>query len=782
MQKLHAALHIQEIVMTRKRLRNAVRASTLVIAAMTSLAVSASPAMAQAKPEGSYPQRPQAPKGAPNIIVIMTDDVGFAASSTFGGPIPTPTFDGLADKGARYNQFNTTAMCSPTRAALLTGRNPHSVGFGVISEEAAPAPGYNSIIPKSAATFAKVLSMNGYNTAMFGKHHNTPLWEDTPVGPYDRWPTGLGFDYFYGFLGGATNQFAPALYENENWKEAPQDDPNYILDRDLADHAIKWMNTQRSVNANAPFLIYYAPGSAHSPHQAPSDWIARFKGKFDQGWDKAREASFARQKAAGIIPANAVLTPRPDVIPAWDSLSPDAKRVQARMMEIYAAQLAFADDQIGRLIQAVKDNGDFDNTLIVFIQGDNGASLEGSPIGTMDEIARGKNGMPDTLADQVQKLDQFGTRYSWNNYSVGWAWAMNTPFQWGKAIASHLGGVRNGMVVSWPKGLQQTGQIRSQFGYVADIAPTLYEAAGIVAPDTVDGVKQMPIAGTSLAYTFRQAAAPSRHNEQYWELRENIAYYNNGWVASTKPRVMPWDKEAPPADGTPVAWQLYDLNHDFSQSRDLAKANPGKLAEMQQSYQRVAAQNQVGLPDGISAAAPRPFMSNGRTHFVYRNSDERFSRYSFANIMNRSWKMTADIVVPDSGGDGAIVAQGSRLSGWGLVMMDGKPTFFYNASILDRDKTRITGGDALKPGAHKLTVDFGYDGGKRGAGATVRLLVDGVQTATGRVPRTIGALMVSEGGASIGRDYGTTLSADYASPFVYPGDIKEVVIDLKPLK
>jgi len=766
--------------MIRNRFRNAARASLLTIAAMTTLGVGATAACAQLQTEGAYPERPRAPKGAPNIIVIMTDDVGFAASSTFGGPIPTPTFDELAAKGARYNQFTTTAMCSPTRAALLTGRNPHSVGFGVISEEAAPAPGYNSIIPRSAATFAKVLGMNGYNTAMFGKHHNTPLWEDTPVGPYNHWPMGLGFDYFYGFLGGATNQFAPALYENRNWKEAPQDDPNYILDRDLTDHAIKWMNTQRSVNGSAPFLIYYAPGSAHSPHQAPPEWIARFKGQFDQGWDKAREVSFKRQKAAGIIPANAVLTPRPDVIPAWNSLSPDAKRVQARMMEIYAAQLAFADDQIGRLIQAVKDNGDFDNTLIVYIQGDNGASLEGSPIGTMDEIARGKNGMSDTLEDQIEKIDQFGTRHSWNNFAVGWAWAMNTPFQWGKAISSHLGGVRNGMVVSWPKGMQDAGRLRPQFSHVTDIAPTLYEAAGIVAPEIVDDVKQMPMVGVSLGYTFRQASAPARHNEQYWELRDNIAYYHEGWLASTKPRIMPWEKEAPPAEGTPVEWQLYNLNRDFSQSRDLAAVNPAKLAEMQKAYAESAEQNQVGLPSGISSAAPRPFLTNGQTRFVYRNSDERFSRYSFANIMNRSWQLTTNIVVPENGGDGAIIAQGSRLGGWGLLIMDGKPAFLYNASILDRDKTRITGRTALMPGPHQVTVKFAYDGGKRGAGATVSLLVDGNETATGRVPRTIGALMVSEGGASIGRDYGTTLSDEYSSPFIYPGEIKEVVINLEP--
>jgi arylsulfatase len=765
--------------MINKLFLRAAAASVAALAA--SLALAAAPQAPSGASTAGYPQRPMAPKGAPNILVIMTDDVGFAASSPFGGPVPTPTLDALAAGGLRYNQFHTTAMCSPTRAALLTGRNAHSVGFGVISEEAAPTPGYNSIIPPSAATFAQVLRMNGYDTAMFGKHHNTPLWEDTPVGPYDRWPNGLGFDYFYGFMGGATNQFAPALYENRNWKEAPQDDPNYILDRDLADHAIDWLNTQRGIHQDAPFLIYYAPGSAHSPHQAPPEWIARFKGRFDQGWDRIREESFARQKKNGVIPANAVLTPRPKEIPAWSSLNADQKRVHTRMMEVYAAQLAFADNQIGRLIQALKDNGQFDNTLIVFIQGDNGASLEGSPQGTVDEIARGKNGMPDTLQVQIAKLADFGTRNSWNNYSVGWAWAMNTPFQWGKAVASHLGGIRNGMVVSWPKHLDKAGQIRPQFAHVADIAPTLYEAAGITPPDSVGGVKQLPLAGTSLVYTFRQPTAPTHHNEQYFELRENSGFYRNGWFAATRPRVMPWDKEAPPAAGVPVQWELYDLNRDYSQSRDLAAINPAKLTELKQGYAAAAATYQVGLPDGISAAAPRPFISASQTHFVYRNNAQRFSRYAFANTMNRSYRIAAKVMVPQGGGDGALIAQGSRLGGWGLLVLNGRPAFLYNGSIADRDKTRITGGEPLTPGAHEIVADFAYDGGGAGKGGELRLLVDGEEVARGRIPRTIGALLVSEGGASIGRDYGTTLSDDYASPFTYPGKIDEVTIDLKPV-
>nr|WP_272917855.1 arylsulfatase [Altericroceibacterium endophyticum] len=725
----------------------------------------------------AFPSRPKPPADAPNILVVMTDDVGFAADSSFGGPIPTPNLDALAANGLRYNNYNNTAMCSPTRAALLTGRNSHSVGFGVISEEASPKPGYNSVIPDSGATFAQVLSMNGYDTAMLGKHHNTPLWEITSVGPFDHWPNGLGFGYFYGFIGGATNQFAPALYENRNEREVPQDDPGYILDTDLADHAIDWINMQHGVRGDTPFLMYYAPGSAHSPHQAPPEWIAKFKGQFDQGWDKMREESFARQKKLGVIPENAVLTPRPDAIPAWTSLSADQKKVYARMMEIYAAQLSYFDEQFGRIVDQLKANGQFDNTLILFIQGDNGGSLEGSPQGTVDEIARGKNHMPDDLQDQLAHLDDFGTRNSWNNYPAGWAWSMNTPFQWGKAIASHLGGVRNGLVVSWPGHLAGEGQVRSQFTHVTDIAPTIYEAVGIEMPEEVDGVKQLPLAGTSFAYSFTQPEAPSRHSQQYFELRDNIAFYDEGWLASTKPRVMPWDKEAPPAEGTPVEWELYDLSKDFSQSKDLARRFPGKLEELKAEYAEVADQYDIGV-SREKKPVPRPFISNDQNHFVFRNSSHRYSRYGFPSMMNRTWTIKADIIVPADGStDGAIIAQGSRLCGWGLTIENGVPIFRYNASIEDRDRTTIAASAPLSPGSHELTIVFDYDGGGKGKGADVEMRVDGQNVAQGRVPRTPGFLFVSEGGASIGRDYGTTLSASYEAPFIYPGAINQVTID-----
>ena len=761
--------------MASKRLRKLYSATACMGAVALALGALASPVLGQE--EGGYPTVPLPAEDAPNVLVIMTDDVGFAAGTSFGGAVPTPVLDALAEQGVRYNNYNNTAMCSPTRAALLTGRNSHSVGFGVISEEASPNPGYTSVIPESAATFAQVLSEAGYDTAMLGKHHNAPLWEDTPVGPFDHWPNALGFDYFYGFMGGATNQFAPALYENRNPVEIPQDRPGYILDMDLADHAIEWINMQNAIHSDAPFLMYYAPGSAHSPHQAPPEWIAKFKGQFDGGWDELREQSFARQKEMGVIPADAVLTPRPAEIPAWSSLSADEKLVAARMMEVFAAQLAYSDNQIGRIFDQLKANGQFDNTLIIYIQGDNGGSLEGSPQGTIDEVARGKNGMPDNLQDQLAHLEDFGTRHSWNNYPAGWAWAANTPFQWGKAIASHLGAVRNGMVVSWPGHLAEQGGVRQQFAHVTDIAPTIFEAAGVTAPETFDGVEQMPIAGTSLLYTFEDPEAAGRHRSQYFELRDNRAFYEDGWLASTTPRVLPWDKESPPPTGTPLNWELYNLRTDFSQSQDIAASNPEKLAELQAAYDAAAELYHVGLPDN-PATGERPFINENQTHFVFHNSSRRYSRYSFPSVMNRAWKLEATIEVIDGDSDGAIIAQGSRLCGWGLLIENGVPVFRYNASIEDRDKTTIAAPQALSPGEHKITVHFDYDeGAGRGAGADVRMEVDGREVASGRIARTPGYLFVSEGGASIGRDYGTTLSDSYQSPFVYPGTIESVVLD-----
>jgi arylsulfatase len=776
---MHSAA-VKVAIMFRARARKAATSfSGLTIMGVAMLGAWIPPAFPQRPTETmeEFETRPQATAGAPNILLIMTDDVGFGASSTFGGPIPTPTLERLASHGLRYNRFHTTAMCSPTRAALLTGRNSHSVGFGVISEEASPAPGYNASLPKSAATIARVLGMNGYDTAMLGKHHNTPLWEDTPLGPFDRWPNGLGFDYFYGFFGGATNQFAPALVENRNWVERPPEDTGYILDKDLTDHAIDWLRMQHSVRPAAPFLMYYAPGTAHSPHQAPPEWIAKFSGRFSQGWDKTREETFARQKRLGIVPTDARLTPRPPEMPAWSSLSPEQKKVAERMMEVHAAALGYSDFQIGRMLDALQDGGQLDNTLVVFIQGDNGGSLEGSPAGTMDDIARGKNAMPDTLQDQLEHLQDFGGPHSFNNYPVGWAWAMNTPFQWGKVMASHLGGIRNAMVVSWPAGITKGG-IRPQFHHVIDIAPTLYEVAGVTPPSSIDGVQQQPIAGVSMVYSFERPDAPSTRREQYFELRGNVGYYKDGWFASTRPKQMPWNGEAPPAADFKPTWELYDLTKDYSQSRDLAQRAPEKLAELQAAYREAAIKYQVIKPEGTQARAPRPFVTAGHKQFIYHNSPLRYSRYAFANIMNASWQVTATIDAPRGPADGALIAQGGWLAGWGIYVIGGQPQFIYKATGQARDMLRLVAPDALMPGPHEIAVKFAYDGGGAGKGGRASLLVDGREVASGRLERTIGALIPNEGGASIGRDYGTTLTEDYRSPFVYPGTIEKVAIEL----
>ncbi|WP_066560311.1 arylsulfatase [Croceicoccus bisphenolivorans] len=773
--------------MDNKTGRKLLRGVSRVAALAAALSMPFTPALAQAAPGNGdllsqarpapYPAPPQAPANAPNILVIMTDDTGFGATATFGGPVPTPNMDRLAKAGLRYNNFNTTAMCSPTRAALLTGRNAQSVNYGVISEEASPDAGYNSVIPDSAATFGDVLKLNGYDTAWFGKHHNVPVWEDTPVGPFDHWPDGLGFDYFYGFIGGATSQFAPFLIENRNWVEAPADDPNYILDADMADQAIDWIHIQKSVRPDSPFAIYYAPGSTHSPHQAPKEWIAKFKGQFDQGWDKMREQTFARQKAAGIIPANAKLTPRPAKFPAWSSLSQDERKVASRLMEVYAAQLAFLDFQIGRILDSLEESGELDNTLVVLSIGDNGGSLEGSPEGSMDEIARNKNKIKLSVAEQMTQLDAAGGPFSWNNYNAGWAWAMNTPFQWGKVFASHLGAIRNGLIVSWPDRIKDTGAIRPQFAHVTDIAPTLYDAVGITLPEEFRGVKQMPLEGSSLVGTFDDAKAPSQHREQFFELRENIGFYKDGWLASTQPRVFPWEQEAPPAGGE-VKWSLYNLNKDFSQAEDVARRYPDKLAELQKDFVEATEQFNIGKQSRGPDVMPRPSVIGERTHFEYYNTDFRYSRGSFPRVMNRDWKVSADIVVPEQGGDGALIAQGARFAGWGLVILDGKPSFMYNASVLERDQNRVDGDAVLTPGRHMVEADFDYDGGGPGKGGTITLTVDGHVVGTGRMERTPSFMFVGEGGITIGRDYGTTLSDDYTAPFVYPGTINKVTVDL----
>jgi len=532
-----------------------------------------------------FPKGVEAPKGAPNVLLILTDDVGFGASSTFGGPIETPTFQRLAESGLRYNAFHTTALCSPTRAALITGRNHHSVASGVITEMATGYPGYNSLVPKSAGSVGEVLRENGYNTSWFGKMHNVPDWMSSQAGPFDLWPSGLGFEYFYGFLGGDADQWHTPIFENTRpIQSEEQVHGSKIFDQLMADKAIAWMQMQHALAPSKAWLLYYATGTAHAPHHAPKEWIAKYKGQFDQGWDKVREETLARQIKLGIVPANTQLTKRPEQIPAWDSLSADQKRLYAHMMEVYAGALSYADNQIGRLLDAIQESGQLDNTLVFFIMGDNGASAEGSLQGTTNEVGTAGNGVKESLSFLLSMMDQLGGPMAYNHYPVGWAHAMDAPMQWTKQVASHFGGTRNGMVISWPARIKDRGGIRTQFCSVIDIVPTIYEAAGITPPEVMDGVKQKPLEGTSLVYTFDNANAPTRHPAQYFELVGNRAIYKDGWMASTTPLRLPWVTFGGKVDPDDFKWELYNINEDFSQANNLAEKNPRTLKEPQDAF------------------------------------------------------------------------------------------------------------------------------------------------------------------------------------------------------
>ncbi len=703
---------------------------------LTAIGAYAQPAQQSANVQAprwhAFPQPKTAPAGAPNVLLIMTDDVGFGASSPFGGPIPTPTFAALASSGLRYVRFHTTAMCSPTRAALLTGRNHHAVGSGVISDMSTDEDGYTSVIPDSAATIGEVLLENGYATAWIGKNHNTPQWENTPVGPFNHWPNAMGFDYFYGFNGADTDQFAPALIENRNAIDPPKQ-AGYILDRDLADHAVHWLDVHHSLTPNKPFFLYLAPGSAHMPNQAPADWIAKYRGQFDTGWDKMRELTFARQQALGIVPKDARLTPRPEAIPAWDSLNDDRKRVSARMMEVFAAQLAFDDDQIGRVIAELKETGDFDNTLIIFIQGDNGAAaeiLDGSR-----NYAATFGGADESAHETLAHLDELGGPKSSGLYPVGWAWGMDTPFQWAKQVASHFGGTRNGMVISWSGHIPHGGEIRTQFHHVIDIAPTIYEAAHIVPPTVLHGTKQQPLQGGSMLYSITEPDAPSTHHAQYFEMLGNAAYYQDGWIASTTPIRLPW--AATPMPGAKEhGWELYDLRGDFSQADDVAARYPDKLKALKAGFMEAAkANNVLPLDDSfITRFNPdnRPSLLAGRTHFTYYPGATRYSDKAFPTL-RKDWRIDVDLDVQAASADGVLIAQGDRFSGWGLSLAKGAPRFIYRISDRPTDTTEITAPTPLTPGRHIVTIAFAPIPGALGPTAT--LTVDGTAMANATVPK-----------------------------------------------
>lgn len=719
-----------------------------------------------------FPEESTAPKGAPNVLIVMTDDVGFGASSTFGGPIPTPFLDALAANGLRYNQFHTTGMCSPSRAALLTGRNHHSVGAGTVAFIATDDAGYTSVIPDSAATIAEILRQNGYNTAWFGKNHNTPLWENTPIGPFDRWPNGLGFDYFYGFNMSMVNQFTPSLVENRNCIDAPRS-PDYILDKDLADRALSWLRIQRTLAPEKPFMIYYAPGTAHAPHQAPKAWIDKFKGQFDQGWDEVRQETFNRQKVMGIIPSDALLTPRPDEVPAWDSLSPDEKKVAARLMEVYAAALSYFDDQFGRVIDELGVTGQLQNTLVIFVQGDNGASA-GAFEGTRSELAA-FGGIETGYKDMIDQLDELGGPHTWEDYPVGWACAMDTPFQWAKTIASHLGGIRNGLVISWPQRIRDVGAVRPQFHHLIDILPTILEAAGIDAPKMIKGVTQKPIEGVSMVYSFNQPAAASTRTSQYFEILGNRSFYKDGWMASTTPKRMPWllIEDGNTADS--YEWELYDLSTDYSQARDLAKVRPEKLAELRDEFMEVAERyNVLPLNDaymGRVNPALRPSRTAGRTSFLYYPGATRYTDGAFPKL-GKHWRVTAKIESPPQNPDGTLIVQGDHFGGWGLFVIDGKVTFIYRASDQKIDVFSSQATDRLHFGPHLISVVFDGRGYPSGANAVIE--IDGRSVKHLKIDR----LGYAGGDVYVGRLGQASLVDALSGEYRYGGTIDYVEITL----
>jgi arylsulfatase len=729
-------------------------------------------------PTPVWPKSPDAPGGAPNVLLVMTDDVGFGASSTFGGPIPTPSFDRLAAEGLRYSRFHTTAICSPTRASLLTGRNPHAVGMGNATNVPTGYPGYHSVIPKSAGSIARVLSDAGYGTAMFGKAHITPEWESGPAGPFDRWPTGLGFQHFYGFLNADTSMFEPALVSDQSFVDPPVG-PDYHFDRDIADKAIGWIETQKSVRPDRPLFVYLATGAAHAPHHAPADWLGRFRGRFDQGWDRMRAESFARQKAAGVIPANAKLTPRPAMLPAWTSLSADERRLAARLMEAHAAALAFADEQIGRVVAAMRAANGAENTLVIYIQGDNGASAEGGRTGLIAEQSQ-INGLKENLPEQLGRIDAIGTADAYNTYPAAWGWAMNTPFQWFKRVGSHFGGTRNGMVIAWPGHIADPGRVRSQFHHVADVMPTILEAAGVPMPAAIAGVAQLPLDGISMTYSFRPGQ-PSRRRMQIFEMMESMALYEDGWMLSSTPVVIPWaPAESPRVALADRGWELYDLDHDFSQARDLAARKPERLAKMKARYWALAEAGNVlpihGLTEGREGM---PDPAAGRHIFVYRAGQARIPEYAGApSVAGRSFAIDAEIGIAAATSDGVIVAQGGRFGGYAFYLKEGRPSFHYNA--IGNRQYRISADRPLPAGRHRLSVRFDIDRPAPRAGGTVTLYANGKEIARGRVETSLRRISHTEG-LDIGRDAVSPVSDEYTvAESAFRGKLESVTVTLDP--
>jgi arylsulfatase A-like enzyme len=722
-------------------------------------------------PENKYPPIVQLrpPAGAQNVLLILIDDAGFGSSSLFGGPCATPNMEHLASEGLRYNRFHTTALCSPSRQALMTGRNHHTVGMGGITEIASGSPGYNSILPNTCAPLAKTLKLNRYATAQFGKCHEVPVWESSPAGPFNAWPSaGGGFEYFYGFIGGEANQWYPSLYEGTTpieVKKTPEE--GYHLMADMTDKAINWMGQQKALIPDKPFFMYFAPGATHAPHHVPAEWADKYKGKFDQGWDKLREETFARQLALGVIPRDCKLTARHKEIPAWDAMDPALKPVLIREMEVYAGFMEYADHHVGRLLDSVKALGLMDDTLIYCIIGDNGASAEGTLHGTFNEMINFNGASAvETPAFLMERLDKLGGPESYNHYAVGWAHAMNTPYQWTKQVASHWGGTRNGTIVHWPKGIQGKGELRTQFHHLIDVAPTILEVAGLPQPLSVDGVQQHPIEGVSMAYSFNDASAAEQHETQYFEMFGNRGIYHKGWTAVTRHKT-PWllIGEVTPAFDDDV-WELYDTNKDWTQATDLSRQMPEKLHELQRLWLIEAVRyNVLPLDDNIAArlnsdTAGRPQLIKGKSQVLF-GSMGRLSENSVINVKNKSHSVTAEIMVPATGVEGVIVAQGGNIGGWSLYAKDGKLKYCYN--FLGVHYFYAESSDPLPAGQHQVRMEFAYAGGGFGKGGTATLFVDGKQVGQGTVAATAAMVFSADDGCDVGVDNGSPVSQDYGA-------------------
>jgi arylsulfatase len=739
------------------------------------------------------------PKGAPNVLLIITDDAGFGVPSTFGGVIPTPTMDAIAQEGLSYTRMFSTALCSPTRAALLTGRNHHSVGFGVISEQSTGFPGYNSIIPKDKATIGRILLDNGYSTAWFGKDHNTPAFAASQVGPFDQWPTGLGFEYFYGFVGGDANQWEPNLFRNTTQiypfkgKEG-----QWNLVTAMADDAIDYITRIHQTDPSKPIFIKYAPGATHAPHHPTKEWVEKISALhlFDDGYEKLRERIFANQKKRGIVPQDATLAPWPkDILKPWDELSPEAKKLFIRQVEVFAAYAAYSDYEIGRVIQHFRDLGKLDNTLVIYINGDNGTSAEGGPLGTPNEVAffNGISEMP--VEEQLKFYDVWGTEQTYNHMSAGWSWAFDTPFDWFKQNASRLGGINQNMVVSWPARIKDKGGVREQFAHVNDVLPTILEAAGIEAPEVVDGIRQAPIEGTSFLYTFdeKNAKAPSRHKLQYFEMMGQWALYDEGWLLSTEVNRAPWQAFGP-ANPDPLnhqVFQLYNLNENWNQTDDVAAKYPKKVAELREKFVAEAKKYQVFPLDASVAArivAPRPNITAGRSEFVYTRPMTGLPQGDSPFILNASYTFTAEIDAPEGGGEGVIVTSGGRFGGYGFYLLKGKPVWLWN--LVDLERIKWEGPEALTPGKHVVEFDFKYDGlgagtlafnnfsglGRPGTGT---LKVDGKVVDTKQMPKTLPMILQWDESFDIGSDTLTGVNdADYKPPFPLTAKLDKLTIKI----